>query len=48
MENCSFLVDVKMVFAVAKEALRGSAYRVEDTRTEFNGDNLYIDAKGDV
>ena len=41
VENCSFLVDFKMLFAVAKEALRGSEYRVNDTREEFNGDNLF-------
>lgn len=45
IENCSFLVDVKMVFAVAREAILGSEYRVDDTRTEFTGDNLYSDAK---
>ena len=45
IENCSFLIDLKMIFAVAKEALIGSAYRVDDTRTEFNGDNLFEDAK---
>ena len=45
IENCSFFVDVKMVFAVAREALIGSEYRVDDTRTEFTGDNLYSDAK---
>lgn len=45
IENCSFLVDVKMVFAVAKEALVGAEYRVDDTREEFNGHNLYSNAK---
>ena len=45
MENCSFLVDVRMIFAVAREALVGSEYRVDDTRSEFTGDNLYSDAK---
>lgn len=48
VENCSFLVDIKMIFAVAREALAGAEYRVDDTRTEFNGDNLYSDAKENV
>lgn len=48
IENCSFLVDCKMVFAVLREAIAGSKYRVEDTRTEFTGANLYYDAKHDV
>lgn len=46
IENCSFLVDIKMIFAVAKEAIIGSEYRVNDTREEFIGTNLYTDAKG--
>lgn len=45
VENCSFAVDVKMVFAVLREAIIGSEYRVNDTRSEFTGDNLYSDAK---
>ncbi len=45
VENCSFIVDIKMIFAVAREALVGSEYRVDDTRSEFTGDNLYSDAK---
>lgn len=45
IENCSFLVDIKMLFAVAREALVGSEYRVDDTRSEFTGENLYTDAK---
>lgn len=45
VENCSFFIDLKMLFAVAKEALVGSEYRVEDTREEYNGNNLYADAK---
>lgn len=45
IENCSFLIDLKMIFAVAREALIGSEYRVDDTRTEFTGYNLYFDAK---
>lgn len=48
VENCSFLIDIKMIFAVAREALVGAEYRVDDTRTEFNGDNLYSDAKENV
>lgn len=46
IENCSFLVDLKMLFAVVREAIAGSEYRVDDTREEFNGKNLYFDAKG--
>ena len=45
VENCSFLVDLKMIFAVAREALMGSEYRVQDTRGEFLGDNLFSNAK---
>ena len=45
VENCSFAVDVKMVFAVLREAIVGSEYRVDDTREEYNGENLYADAK---
>ena len=45
VENCSFLVDVKMIFAVAREALAGAEYRVDDTREEFNGKNLNSNAK---
>lgn len=45
VENCSFLIDVRMLFAVARETLIGSEYRVGDTREEFNGTNLYSDAK---
>lgn len=45
VENCSFLVDTKMIFAVAREALVGSEYRVDDTRGEFTRYNLYSDAK---
>ena len=45
VENCSFIVDVKMIFAVLREAIAGSEYRANDTRTEFTGDNLYSDAK---
>ena len=48
IENCSFLVDAKMIFAVLREAASGAKYRVDDTRTEFNGKNLYIDAKENV
>ena len=37
IENCSFAVDIKMIFAVFQEALKGSEYRVEDTRSDFTG-----------
>ena len=45
VENCNLLIDIKMLFAVAREAIIGSEYRVDDTRTEFTGENLYSDAK---
>ena len=38
IENCSFIVDVKMVFAVAREAITGAEYRVNDTRKKFSED----------
>lgn len=44
IENCSFFVDVKMIFAVAREAIVGADYRVSGMREEFNGSNLYKDA----
>ena len=34
-----------MVFAVAREAVKGSEYRVNDTREEYNGNNLFSNAK---
>ena len=43
--NCSFFVDVRMIIAVIKETLSGAEYRVDDTRPEFNGSNLYFDAR---
>ena len=45
IENCSLRVDFQMIFAVIREVLAGAEYRVEDTREEFNGRNLYSDAK---
>lgn len=45
VEHCSFRVDLQMLFAVAREALAGGEYRVDDTRGEFTGDNLFSDAK---
>ena len=48
IENCSFLVDLRMIFAVAREAVAGAEYRVNDTREEFNGTNLYRNAKEKV
>ena len=44
IEHISFLLDVKMILAVAREAIMGSEYRVNDTREEYNGTNLYEDA----
>ena len=45
IENCSFLVDVKMIFAVAREAVAGADYRIGGDREAFVGTNLYTDAK---
>lgn len=45
IENCSFLVDVKMIFAVLREAIVGAEYRVGGDREEFVGTNLHSDAK---
>lgn len=45
IENCSFIVDLKMVFAVIKEAIAGAEYRVSGMREEYNGKNLCEDAK---
>ena len=45
IENCSFILDFKMIFALAKEAIHGSEYRSGDTREEFNGKNIYEDAR---
>lgn len=49
IENLCFLTDLKMIFAVLKETLRGADYRANDTRLPFTGDNLYdIRQKDDV
>ena len=45
IENCSFLIDVKMFFAVLREAIVGADYRVSGIRSEYNGKNLHEDAK---
>lgn len=45
VEHCSFIIDFKMIFAVAREAIIGSEYRYGDTREEFNGHNLFENAK---
>lgn len=45
IQHMSFCVDVAEVFAVFRAAMRGSEYRVEDTRGGFNGKNLYSDAE---
>jgi undecaprenyl phosphate N,N'-diacetylbacillosamine 1-phosphate transferase len=41
IENISLKTDIKMIFAVIKEAIKGADYRVNDTRVPFNGKNLY-------
>lgn len=41
VENISFSTDLKMLFAVLVEAIKGNAYRANDTRIPFTGDNLY-------
>lgn len=38
IENCSFLVDLKEVFAVLREAMAGAEYRVNDSRRKFSSD----------
>lgn len=40
IENISFMTDIKMVFAVLKEVIKGADYRVSDTRVPFDGKNL--------
>ncbi len=40
IEHLSFITDLKMVFAVFKEAVKGADYRAYDTRVGFNGKNL--------
>jgi len=45
VENCSFLIDIKMIFAVLREAIVGAEYRVGGDREEFIGTNLNTDAK---
>lgn len=41
IEHLTFWVDIKMIFAVAKEAIKGAEYRANDTRVPFTGDNLF-------
>lgn len=41
IEHLTFGVDIKMVFAVAKEAIKGAEYRANDTRVPFTGENLF-------
>lgn len=38
IENCSFLVDIKEVLAVLREAIVGAEYRVNDSRKKFSPD----------
>lgn len=40
VENCSLLVDIKMIFAVLREAIHPSKYRIDATRKPFDGINL--------
>jgi len=40
IENVSLFADIKMIIAVVKEVIKGSEYRVNDTRVPFTGDNL--------
>jgi undecaprenyl phosphate N,N'-diacetylbacillosamine 1-phosphate transferase len=40
IQNISFMLDVQMVFAIAREALVGSDTRTDDTRIRFDGQNL--------
>ncbi|MFR1096484.1 MAG: sugar transferase [Pilosibacter sp.] len=49
IEHLSFRTDVKMIFAVAKEVIKGAEYRANDTRVPFTGDNLLeTRTKGEV
>ncbi len=41
VENVSFFVDIKMIVAIIKEVLVPRSDRVDDTREEFNGRNLW-------
>lgn len=36
IENCSFLLDLKMVFSIARATIASAKYRVDDTREGFN------------
>lgn len=45
IEHITFLNDVKMVFAVLKEAIKGSEYRASDNRAPFDGTN-YDETRG--
>lgn len=45
IENLSFWTDLKMLFAVAKEAIKGSEDRVNATRIPFDGNNLFDERK---
>ena len=36
IENCSFIVDLKMIFLTAKEAVVGSEYRTNAMRSTFD------------
>lgn len=40
VEHISFIVDLKMVFAVIKAVFQGDEYRAGDTRVPFDGTNL--------
>lgn len=40
IENISLSTDIRMIFAVLKEAIKGSEYRANDTRVPFDGGNL--------
>lgn len=43
IENISFILDVKMFFAVVREAICGSEYRINDTREEFPTKSVNVD-----
>ena len=49
IEHISLLTDVKMIFTVIKEVIKGAPYRANDTRVPFLGDNLdEIKSKAEV
>ena len=40
IKHVSFVTDVRMIFAIIKEVIKGCDYRANDTRVPFDGTNL--------